>query len=184
MRTDPSYIPSLETLKAALEGEPLLELAVLIGSRATGRAGPASDWDIAIQWERGVSFLERVGRTETLRRWLAALLGVTEDAIDLIDLPAARLAMRAVARQSSFSRQQESRFRSRHIDSFHALADLGLIEAGSLAAWNAAIGLRNRIVHDYMNVDMTRVLELVRKEQFRFVTEFLMAPVQGMSDKA
>ncbi len=80
----------------ALGGEPLLELAVLIGSRATGRPGPESDWDIAIQWERGVLPLERLGLTETLRRRLASLLGVTEAAIDLIDLPLARLAMRAV----------------------------------------------------------------------------------------
>ncbi|WP_298435674.1 DUF86 domain-containing protein [Geobacter sp.] len=64
-------------------------------------------------------------------------------------------------------------------DSFHALADLGLIEISSLSAWNAAIGLCNRIVHDYMTVDMTRVLELVRNEQYRFVTEFLLAPVNN-----
>ncbi|WP_298435671.1 nucleotidyltransferase family protein [Geobacter sp.] len=91
MRTDP-----VDILKAALAGEPLLELAVLIGSLATGRPGPDSDWDIAIQWEQGVLPLERLGLTETLRRRLATLLGVTEAAIDLIDLPLARLAMRAV----------------------------------------------------------------------------------------
>ncbi|WP_298272086.1 nucleotidyltransferase family protein [Geobacter sp.] len=91
MQTD-----TVDILKVALGGEPLLELAVLIGSRATGRPGPESDWDIAIQWERGVLPLERLGLTETLRRRLASLLGVTEAAIDLIDLPLARLAMRAV----------------------------------------------------------------------------------------
>lgn len=62
-------------------------------------------------------------------------------------------------------------------DSFHALADLGLIETASLSAWNAAIGLRNRIVHDYMNIDMTRVLELVRSKQYRFISGFLLTPI-------
>lgn len=45
-------------------------------------------------------------------------------------------------------------------DSFHTLADHGLIEVGSLTAWNAAIGLRNRIVHDYMDVKETTSLVL------------------------
>lgn len=63
-------------------------------------------------------------------------------------------------------------------DSFHFLADISVIAPGSLVAWNAAIGLRNRIVHDYMNIDMARVLELVRNGQYRFVTEFLMEPVR------
>ena len=35
----------------------------------------------------------------------------------------------------------------------------------------------NRIVHDYMNIDMLRVLELVKKEQYRFITDFLLAPI-------
>lgn len=33
--------------------------------------------------------------------------------------------------------------------------------------------------HDYTNDNMTRVLALVRNEQYRFMTEFLMAPVEG-----
>ncbi len=86
----------VELLRELLEGESLLELAVLIGSQAAGQPHRGSDWDIAIQWQRGVGLLEQLGRTETLRRRLAILLGVEETAIDLIDLPAARLAMRAV----------------------------------------------------------------------------------------
>lgn len=62
-------------------------------------------------------------------------------------------------------------------DSFIGLEELGLVKTGSLTDWNAAIGLRNRIVHDYMNIDMLRVLELVKKDQYRFITDFLMAPI-------
>ena len=62
-------------------------------------------------------------------------------------------------------------------DCLLGLSELGIIETGDLTAWNAAIGLRNRIVHDYMNIDMMRVLELVKNEQYRFVTEFLLMPM-------
>lgn len=73
-----------------------LELAILIGSRATGAAGPDSDWDIAIQWTRGLDFIQQLAATEQLRRILSEALTVAEQAVDLIDLPTARLAMRAV----------------------------------------------------------------------------------------
>lgn len=62
-------------------------------------------------------------------------------------------------------------------DSFLGLAELGAIKTGDLNAWNAAIGLRNRIVHDYMNIDMQRVLELVKNGQYRFITDFLLEPI-------
>jgi len=62
-------------------------------------------------------------------------------------------------------------------DSFLGLAELGVVKTCDLTLWNAAIGLRNRIVHDYMNIDMHRVLELVKNGQYRFITEFLLAPI-------
>lgn len=73
-----------------------LELAILIGSRATGTARTNSDWDIAIQWIRGIDFVQQLAITEQLRRTLAETLGVSDQAVDLIDLPTARLTMRAV----------------------------------------------------------------------------------------
>ncbi|MCE1227378.1 MAG: DUF86 domain-containing protein [Geobacteraceae bacterium] len=62
-------------------------------------------------------------------------------------------------------------------DSFISLSDLGCIQESDLPAWNAAIGLRNRIVHDYMNIDMQWVLELVKNDQYRFVTNFLLETI-------
>lgn len=48
--------------------------------------------------------------------------------------------------------------------------------------WNTVIGLQNRIVHDYMNIDLQRVLGLVKKTHYRFISDFLLAPVaSGMS---
>lgn len=87
---------TINTLSNYLATKPELELAILIGSRANGTDRPESDWDIAIQWIRGADFLTQLAETETLRRELAQLLSISESSIDLIDLPAARLAIRAV----------------------------------------------------------------------------------------
>ena len=62
-------------------------------------------------------------------------------------------------------------------DAFAALARVGCIPADSLPAWNAVIGLRNRIVHDYMNVDMVKIFEFLRAHGDRPVLDFLRAPL-------
>lgn len=89
-------IRDVERLRAFLADQPALELAILVGSRAEGRAHDGSDWDIALQWPAEQSLFDTLAHSETLRRDLAAKLGVSEERIDLIDLPRARLAMRAV----------------------------------------------------------------------------------------
>jgi len=75
---------------------PELELAILIGSQASGTAQSDSDWDIAIQWGRGMTFTEQLAITEQLRKTISDALGVSQQLVDLIDLPVARFAMRAV----------------------------------------------------------------------------------------
>lgn len=62
-------------------------------------------------------------------------------------------------------------------DALASLARIGVIPTEDLPAWNVAIGLRNRIVHEYMNIDIERVLELVQVNQHKLVTEFLLAPI-------
>ena len=47
-------------LSNILNGNTFLELAILIGSRATGTARPGSDWDIAIQWSRKLDFIQQL----------------------------------------------------------------------------------------------------------------------------
>lgn len=87
---------SIEKLQQVLATQKDLELAVLVGSRAEGQASPDSDWDIAIQWRKDIDLLDNLSLTETLRRQLADTLGLSEARIDLIDLPRAGLAMRAL----------------------------------------------------------------------------------------
>ncbi len=62
-------------------------------------------------------------------------------------------------------------------DAFRSLAFLGKIENEDLPVWNAIVGLRNRIVHDYMNIDMQQVLGLVASKKFEFVVNFLLQPI-------
>ena len=66
-------------------------------------------------------------------------------------------------------------------DAFSSLQRLEKLGGGSIEEWNAIIGLRNRIVHDYMGIDMTVVLGLVRDRRYRLVTEFLMQPIASSS---
>ena len=68
---------------------------MLVGSRANGTERMESDWDIAVYWRDGLPWLERVSKTEMLRRELAKTLGENESQVDLIDLANANLAMRA-----------------------------------------------------------------------------------------
>jgi uncharacterized protein YutE (UPF0331/DUF86 family) len=59
-------------------------------------------------------------------------------------------------------------------DAFKALANRDQLTQAELPAWNAIIGLRNRIVHDYMNIDMDQVMSLIAGNKDQFVVRFLV----------
>jgi uncharacterized protein YutE (UPF0331/DUF86 family) len=59
-------------------------------------------------------------------------------------------------------------------DAFKALVIRDLVAQADLAAWNAIVGLRNRIVHDYMNIDMDQVIALIADDKDQFVVQFLV----------
>jgi uncharacterized protein YutE (UPF0331/DUF86 family) len=59
-------------------------------------------------------------------------------------------------------------------DAFNALASRNLIAQADLPAWNAIVGLRSRIVHDYMNIDMGQVIALIAADKEQFVVRFLV----------
>lgn len=58
-----------------------------------------------------------------------------------------------------------------------ALVRIGQLKQEQLAQWNAIIGLRNRIVHEYMNVDIEKVFDVVNAQAYHLVLEFLLAPL-------
>ena len=99
----PEDAAALEQLRAVCRANDQLEIAVLIGSRATGRSREDSDWDIAIQWQMQSVAGQQFGLTEQLRHQIAQQLKIDSAQIDLIDMPTARLAMRAVIAEEGFS---------------------------------------------------------------------------------
>jgi len=86
----------LNKLKQILSKQEDLELAILIGSQAKGTATINSDWDIAIRWAKNIPPIQRLSKSEKLRRVLAVQLQQPETKIDLVDLTTAKIAMRAV----------------------------------------------------------------------------------------
>lgn len=58
-------------------------------------------------------------------------------------------------------------------DVFVALANAELLPRAELSDWNAIIGLRNRIVHDYMNLDIEFIEALILENKEAFVLDFL-----------
>ncbi|MDP8568069.1 type VII toxin-antitoxin system HepT family RNase toxin [Methylophilus aquaticus] len=59
-------------------------------------------------------------------------------------------------------------------DAFASLSRAKLISETALTEWNAAIGLRNRIVHDYMNIDLNLVYALLTDQKLDFIADFLL----------
>lgn len=92
---DLAHVPS--SVCQLLQAQHDVEFAVLVGSRITGQARSDSDWDIALQWNRRLAWLDVLGKSEMLRSAIAQVLMITPDKVDLVDLRSANLAMRASA---------------------------------------------------------------------------------------
>jgi len=58
-------------------------------------------------------------------------------------------------------------------DAFASLAQMGTISVEQAKQWNSAIGMRNRIVHEYMNLNMELILHWVKTERYLFIVDFL-----------
>ena len=62
-------------------------------------------------------------------------------------------------------------------DAFDSLVRRGEINQAELEQWNLVIGMRNRIVHEYMNIDMNLIYQLISQKQYLFITDFLCKPI-------
>jgi len=90
-------MPAINAMSLAKLAErfPRLYCLVLIGSRANGTAQQQSDWDFAYFFDEPDEFI-RLGLAEALRQQLASIIKCDFDAIDLVDMRSAQLAMRIV----------------------------------------------------------------------------------------
>lgn len=59
-------------------------------------------------------------------------------------------------------------------DALQAMVRIQQLSADSFSEWAAIIGLRNRIVNEYMNLDTDRVLDLVNAREYQIVVDFLL----------
>jgi uncharacterized protein YutE (UPF0331/DUF86 family) len=66
-------------------------------------------------------------------------------------------------------------------DVFASLEQYGDMNAQELQQWNSVIGLRNRIVHEYMNIDMRVIYELITHDYYQFIGAFLRKPISATS---
>lgn len=62
-------------------------------------------------------------------------------------------------------------------DAFTALARLHIISSMDLDYWYSGIGLRNRIVQDYMNININLVLSWISSRQYQKLVAFLLTPM-------
>lgn len=61
-------------------------------------------------------------------------------------------------------------------DSFELLELNQLILKKDLEIWRKIIGLRNSIVHEYMEVNMDIVFDVVEQHYYQFILDFLVKP--------
>ena len=59
-------------------------------------------------------------------------------------------------------------------DAFAQLHREKIIDDEALRNWTAAISLRNRIVHDYLNMDMSIIESLVKERKYQLQVQFLL----------
>lgn len=66
-------------------------------------------------------------------------------------------------------------------DTFAALSDIKLCSAADVDIWAKAIGMRNAIVHEYLNIDRNLIQSILDSGAYSYVTEFLEKPFDQFS---
>lgn len=90
----PSSDRDIGRIRQVLAENPQAVFACLVGSRAEGRVKPDSDWDIAVWSDPAITPWHRHAGLCSIAHAVASALKVSDNAVDVIDLHAAGLAMR------------------------------------------------------------------------------------------
>lgn len=83
----------------------------------------------------------------------------------------------AIGKAKQILKSQQQTIPTSAYDTIQALVAINQLDAEAAQQWSAIIGLRNRIVHEYMNLDMRQVLAVVKEAKYQRVIDFLRAPI-------
>jgi uncharacterized protein YutE (UPF0331/DUF86 family) len=65
-------------------------------------------------------------------------------------------------------------------ENFQKLFDLKFITQDELKKWASIIGLRNILVHDYLNVDRKVIQAILEKKEYRFIRDFMEKHISAL----
>ncbi|WP_245921459.1 type VII toxin-antitoxin system HepT family RNase toxin [Bowmanella denitrificans] len=66
---------------------------------------------------------------------------------------------------------------------FSRLHEKGVLTEQQLLQWRKTIGLRNALVHDYLNIDRQIIIEVIRKQYYQSVYAFTQLAIKALSTK-
>lgn len=67
---------------------------------------------------------------------------------------------------------------------FSLLKEHGIISSEELMQWKKIIGMRNGLVHDYLNIDLLIIEHIVKQKQYSQLDEFSSKAVDILQQKA
>ena len=122
---------------------------------ATEQAAMLEEAQLRLQAEKFLSPLEQSGILHALQILIENAIGKAKHLLKIAEQPVPVSAY----------------------DAFASLVRISMLPIEDLPQWNSVIGIRNRIVHDYMNIDMNVIFGLVRNGHYRFIVDFLCNPI-------
>ncbi len=65
-------------------------------------------------------------------------------------------------------------------ENFQKLFDLKLISQSELQKWEPIVGLRNILVHDYLNVDRNVLRAILEKKEYHLIEDFMKKHISSL----
>ena len=79
-------------------------------------------------------------------------------------------------------KKHKSSTSSNAYQTFSELAQLGALTDTELLSWRKIIGLRNALVHDYLNIDQDIVKTIIKKQHYVTMHEFSLRAIAELAN--